>query len=334
MPTKMSDLVKIIMGLFLLLSACTQEKPDNMSTSETSSTATGLEEEEEHPAIQTVTGPETTSESDSETSSTSGESGSSTEQLTSEGPDAICGNGVREGVEECDDGNLEPYDDCTPACTAPRCGDGIVQKSNVEECDDGEASNLGQYGGCNPNCTVAAYCGDNVIDPNEVCDTGLNENEYNGCKPGCQELSDQRCGDGIIYSEYEHCEGLTDMENVPCEDCLFNFSQVTQMSCDKTCTWGDVPGCGKDDADIFCKLLTGKATAVASNWALIPPTDLGGFPCANQNVFIDLNGSDPRKWLGALPQFGVTINVGWQESMIKATHGNALVLSSSSVNCN
>ena len=82
-----------------------------------------------------------------------------------EDPDAgpICGNGVIEGSEECDDGNQNdsksawstsnelrlqkiilslvtqwfPFvdDDCTNQCTRAVCGDGIVGPG--EQCDDG-----------------------------------------------------------------------------------------------------------------------------------------------------------------------------------------------------
>ncbi|MBL8942450.1 MAG: DUF4215 domain-containing protein [Myxococcales bacterium] len=50
-------------------------------------------------------------------------------------PDPVCGNGVPEGDEPCDDGNDVDTDECTNACALPACGDGIV--SGVEVCDDG-----------------------------------------------------------------------------------------------------------------------------------------------------------------------------------------------------
>ena len=56
----------------------------------------------------------------------------------------------------------------TPAATAsatrtarygPRCGDGI--KNGTEQCDDGK--NDGSYGTCKADCTLAAYCGDGIL---------------------------------------------------------------------------------------------------------------------------------------------------------------------------
>ncbi len=66
-------------------------------------------------------------------------------------PDAgpVCGDGEVDDTEECDDGNIESGDGCTPMCAIePRCGDGVVNNVIAEECDganeiDGDAcSNL------------------------------------------------------------------------------------------------------------------------------------------------------------------------------------------------
>jgi cysteine-rich repeat protein len=46
---------------------------------------------------------------------------------------AVCGDGFRDGDEECDDGNAVAGDGCRPDCTAERCGDGIVDPG--EACD-------------------------------------------------------------------------------------------------------------------------------------------------------------------------------------------------------
>src|SRR5688500_6946208 len=40
--------------------------------------------------------------------------------------DPVCGNGVMEGTEECDDGNTNGGDDCTASCKPAACGDGVV----------------------------------------------------------------------------------------------------------------------------------------------------------------------------------------------------------------
>ena len=60
----------------------------------------------------------------------------------------LCGNGVVDGTEECDDGNKVDGDGCDSNCTYTGCGNGIVTAG--EECDDGNTIN---HDGCENNCT-------------------------------------------------------------------------------------------------------------------------------------------------------------------------------------
>lgn len=73
----------------------------------------------------------------------------------------LCGNGVIEKSEECDDGNLINGDGCNhfcflePHCTfnntdpdspphincTSHCGNGIIEADLLEECDDGNNIN-------------------------------------------------------------------------------------------------------------------------------------------------------------------------------------------------
>ncbi len=71
----------------------------------------------------------------------------------------ICGNGMLEPGEPCDDGNALPFDGCSasceiePACEGAACtgscGDGIIVSG--EECDDG---NTASGDGCSADCAV------------------------------------------------------------------------------------------------------------------------------------------------------------------------------------
>ena len=72
----------------------------------------------------------------------------------------VCGDGIKEGSEQCDDGNLVPYDGCSPTCTIePKCngtggctgacGDGLVFPG--EACDDGNTAN---GDGCSSTCKI------------------------------------------------------------------------------------------------------------------------------------------------------------------------------------
>lgn len=80
------------------------------------------------------------------------------------GVDAVCGDEVLRGDEECDDGGLDDGDGCDASCLVEDgydcgddepsecetiCGDGIVVGD--EQCDDGDTE---QGDGCSPGCTV------------------------------------------------------------------------------------------------------------------------------------------------------------------------------------
>src|SRR5262249_2026566 len=63
------------------------------------------------------------------------------------GPVVGCGNGVPDGGEQCDDGNIVDGDGCDSNCTLTACGNGIV--TTGEACDDG---NLADGDGCSSTC--------------------------------------------------------------------------------------------------------------------------------------------------------------------------------------
>ena len=96
----------------------------------------------------------------------------------------VCGNGVLERGEQCDDGNAVNTDACRNDCTLPFCGDGIVDMG--EQCDDGNAVNTDA---CRNDCTLP-YCGDGIVDMGEQCDDG-NASDDDGCKTDC---TSPRCG--------------------------------------------------------------------------------------------------------------------------------------------
>lgn len=67
----------------------------------------------------------------------------------------MCGDGIEQLGEQCDDGNAVADDGCEPDCTeTPNCGDGSVQTG--EECDDG---NTTPGDGCDDICLLEGnYC--------------------------------------------------------------------------------------------------------------------------------------------------------------------------------
>jgi cysteine-rich repeat protein len=67
------------------------------------------------------------------------------------GDPALCGNGLRDEGEECDDGNLNDGDGCDAECRLPAiCGDGEVEQD--ETCDDGNAVESDE---CTTKCTLS-----------------------------------------------------------------------------------------------------------------------------------------------------------------------------------
>jgi cysteine-rich repeat protein len=59
----------------------------------------------------------------------------------------VCGNGIVEASEQCDDANEEAGDGCDTACTL-ECGNGVIEGS--ESCDDG---NRVSGDGCSATCS-------------------------------------------------------------------------------------------------------------------------------------------------------------------------------------
>ncbi|MBM3228534.1 DUF4215 domain-containing protein [Candidatus Pacearchaeota archaeon] len=116
--------------------------------------------------------------------------------------DPVCGNGLLETGEECDDGNLINGDGCSAQCkieeneTETYCGNGILESG--EECDRGLFNGFlcwAAYGTscfyCNSNCQlklITNYCGDGILNPAcEECDLGeLNGVPGSGCTIDCK----------------------------------------------------------------------------------------------------------------------------------------------------
>ena len=62
---------------------------------------------------------------------------------------AICGDGVPDPGEQCDDSNLIDDDGCDSNCTTTGCGNNIT--TTGETCDDG---NLISGDGCSSECVT------------------------------------------------------------------------------------------------------------------------------------------------------------------------------------
>ncbi|HEX2730065.1 MAG TPA: hypothetical protein VHM70_00615 [Polyangiaceae bacterium] len=72
-----------------------------------------------------------------------------------------CGNGTREGTEQCDDSNTVAGDGCTATCRTETCGDGIINNNGTETCDP--------PGSAVPGGTCSATCQAPVVQTCPVC---------------------------------------------------------------------------------------------------------------------------------------------------------------------
>jgi uncharacterized protein (TIGR03382 family) len=96
----------------------------------------------------------------------------------------VCGDSVVQPGEQCDEGGDTPT--CNANCTVPVCGDGYLNLTTGEQCDDGPTGSLD----CTPSCT-ASVCGDGYVNviAGEQCDGGP------ACDAWCQVTS---CGNGVV----------------------------------------------------------------------------------------------------------------------------------------
>lgn len=113
---------------------------------------------------------------------------------------ALCGNGIIERGEDCDDGNTLSGDTCSPSCEfegSNTCSQACSSSGQIcttdNDCDVGAGESCSIFGtGC---------CGDGVVSGGEECDDG-NVQNGDGCSAICLNEGSQAagvtCGDGIV----------------------------------------------------------------------------------------------------------------------------------------
>ena len=142
---------------------------------------------------------------------------------------SICGDGVLDAGEVCDDGNTTDGDGCSSTCEFESvCGDGVLEGNEV--CDDG---NTLDGDSCASNCEIENVCGNGVLDAGEVCDDA-NNTDGDGCSSTCE--FESVCGDGVL-------EG-----NEVCDD----GNTLDGDSCASNCEIENVCGNGVLDAGEVC----------------------------------------------------------------------------------
>ncbi|HET9960583.1 MAG TPA: fibro-slime domain-containing protein, partial [Polyangiaceae bacterium] len=166
-----------------------------------------------------------------------------------------CGDGVVTPDEACDRGKDNvpatgaTYGECTQACQlGPRCGDGIRQEDQGEECDNGLNNDLYQTTAlsCATGCVKPPFCGDGKLSAvgGELCDEGADNSEQaygpNLCSTSCQPAP--YCGDRSVDVDFG-------------EGCDDGVNSGKPGSCTPDCKASvDLPSCGngKKDAGEEC----------------------------------------------------------------------------------
>jgi cysteine-rich repeat protein len=189
------------------------DETTSSGSAEASADATGSGEAE-GPSSGDADGPGTDgSGTDGPGSEGSGGSSSSGES----GPAAMCGDGIVDAGEACDDAGETAS--CDIDCTLVECGDGVLNVAASEACDD-----AGDSVNCDDDCTPVE-CGDGH--PNaaagEACDGG---GETASCDPDC---SLAVCGDGATNAAAgEECDDGGVVDGDGCSSgCLDEFVAPT-----------------------------------------------------------------------------------------------------------
>lgn len=143
----------------------------------------------------------------------------------------ICGDGRLGLGEECDDGNVVNDDACSNLCKKNQCGNGRVELR--EECDDG---NTKDTDACSNTCTHNV-CGNGRVDSGESCDDG-NKNDNDGCTNAC---TTARCGNGTKEGKEECDDGNTVDDDACSNACSANVCGNQRIDPGEVCD-GDVVG--------------------------------------------------------------------------------------------
>ncbi len=213
-------------------------------------------------------------------------------------PAPVCGNGVIEGAEACDDGNTDDGDGCSALCEIEAgwvcvgepseceeassivCGDGVIQVT--EACDDG---NTDAGDGCSATCAVEdgwicegepsvctevveAECGDGVIEGDEECDDG-DTDANDGCSATCTIEEGWICAgepsvcveEGVIVCGDGKVEGDEECDDGDTED---------GDGCSATCTIEEGFDCYGEPSICAPALNPDASAQIAAVWALCP----------------------------------------------------------------
>lgn len=154
---------------------------------------------------------------------------------------SLCGNGVLDPGEECEDGNPDLDDLCDDNCQLEpeylaHCGDGTIDPG--ENCDDG---NQISGDGCTSDCCIESWdpicyptypcrCGDGILQrADEACDDG-NHDAGDGCYRCKIEPPREHCPNGVL-DEGEECDDGNLVDDDACDNFCYRNPCIVLIVC-------------------------------------------------------------------------------------------------------
>lgn len=153
----------------------------------------------------------------------------------------VCGNGVVETNEECDDGNLDAGDCCSALCEYEAAGSACTDDGNACTDDQCNATGVCQNIGNTDPCDDGDYC---TVD--DTCGGG-------SCVPGTARDcsgSDSACGSGVCNSVTATCDVTPANEGQACDDGL--YCTVGETCTAGLCNGGTDPCVGQPECFDTC----------------------------------------------------------------------------------
>lgn len=134
-----------------------------------------------------------------------------------------CGDGYLQSTadEQCDEGTSNSDttpNTCRTTCQFPACGDSV--KDNGEACDDGNQIDEDE---CSNNCSLP-NCGNGTVNAGEECDNGLanSDTDPDACRTVCL---NHRCGDDV-QDTGEECDDGNPKDGDGCSSACKSFTDT------------------------------------------------------------------------------------------------------------
>jgi len=230
------------------------------------------------------------------------------------GGDAICGDGVIQTPEQCDDGNEDADDGCSLDCRV-ECGDGVVGAAETcdstiadgmpgacpASCDDGDSCTTDTLSGseCTAECAFGPISA--PADDDGCCPTGADSTTDNDCTSVCGngaveagETCDTMIADGLAGACPTACDDGEDCttDALVMDGTCFAACEVTPITMeiddDMCCPTGSTPATDNDcSATCGDGAVTGTErcdTAIASGMGSCPTACDDGDVCTDDSL--------------------------------------------------